>query len=66
MPTALLPYLVSVHCTRCIAVKDLGECDSARLPPVRPPHGSACCDACGERFDFEAARLYVRPRPMMN
>jgi hypothetical protein len=66
MPAAPLPFLVSVYCTHCIAVKDLGESDMGHLPPMRAQRGSACCDACDALFSFEVARLYVRPRPLLN
>ena len=66
MTAVSLPFVVSVHCTCCMAVKDLGESDSSQLPPLRADRGSACCDVCGALFKFEVARLYVRPRPLLS
>ena len=59
-------FLVSVHCTHCNGVNDLGTCDAPQLPRMPSGRARAECALCGEPFTFNTGKLYLRPWPLPN
>ena len=66
MPEAAMTevFLVSVHCTQCNGVNDLGTCDGPILPAMPSGRARAECAVCGVAFTFNTGKLYLRPRPL--